>query len=124
MALPAVMDGVTANAINREHRLANQSADIAIEHAMRCGKLLSAQKKQLKHGQFKPWVKANCEFCYESVLVGRWNSQAHTTSGPVFHVFRPSESEFCRCFQAIGLKAGRPHKRRKILDKLCLCESL
>ena len=32
------------------------------KHAIRCGELLAAQKVDLKHGGFKPWIEENCEF--------------------------------------------------------------
>lgn len=52
----------TAKAINREHRLAHESAESAVEHAIRCGELLRAKKDELDHGEFIPWIAAKCEF--------------------------------------------------------------
>lgn len=49
-------------AINREHRLACETAGTAIEHIIRCGELLIDQKAHLQHGQFQGWVEENCEF--------------------------------------------------------------
>ena len=57
---------VAAGEINEAHRLARSSAESAIHYAMRCGELLTKQKEKLKHGEWKPWVKANCEFSYPS----------------------------------------------------------
>lgn len=54
------------NEINQQHRLARTSAQNAIEHAIRCGELLALKKHELRHGEFKPWIAANCEFSYES----------------------------------------------------------
>ena len=48
--------------INHEHKLARQSADTAIEHAVRCGELLIDQKAELPHGEFKKWIAENCDF--------------------------------------------------------------
>lgn len=48
--------------INREHRLARQSAESAVEHAIRCGQMLADVKAALPHGQFGRWVAEHCEF--------------------------------------------------------------
>jgi len=52
--------------INEAHRLARQHAESAVQYAIRCGELLAAKKAELKHGEFKPWIAANCEFSYQS----------------------------------------------------------
>jgi hypothetical protein len=57
---------VTAQAINEEHRLARSSAEDAVQHAIRCGELLLAKKAELRHGQFMPWIEANCEFAWST----------------------------------------------------------
>lgn len=57
---------VLADEINEEHRLARQSADSAIEHAIRCGELLLARKGAVNHGEFLPWVKSYCDFSEDS----------------------------------------------------------
>jgi len=56
----------TAIEINDAHRLARQHAESAVQHAIRCGELLAAKKAELRHGEFKPWIAANCEFSYSS----------------------------------------------------------
>lgn len=52
--------------INREHRLAQSCVAEAVEHAIRCGELLIAQKSKLAHGSFRPWIKMNCEIAYST----------------------------------------------------------
>lgn len=56
----------TAKDINEAHRLAKECAETAIEHALRCGELLIAQKDTLRgaagHGSWESWVEKNCEF--------------------------------------------------------------
>jgi len=52
----------TAEAINREHRLARQCAESAVAHAVRCGQLLAETKASLPRGQFDNWIEQNCEF--------------------------------------------------------------
>ena len=51
-----------ADAINKEHRLARESAETAVDHAIRCGQLLIEKKKTLAHGEWIPWIEHNCEF--------------------------------------------------------------
>lgn len=53
---------ISAEHINTEHRMARQSAESAVEHAIRCGQLLADVKAALPHGQFGKWIETNCEF--------------------------------------------------------------
>lgn len=48
--------------INEAHRLAKESAETAIEYAIRCGKLLVEKKATVPHGEWEDWIKANCTF--------------------------------------------------------------
>jgi hypothetical protein len=48
--------------INRAHSQVEQAFTSAMGHALTAGKLLLEAKKQLKHGKFKPWIKANFKF--------------------------------------------------------------
>ena len=70
-ASPVVAD-MTAGAerlvqeITREHELAQAARDTAIEHAIRCGRLLLEQKARLEHGDFQPWIEAHCRFAYST----------------------------------------------------------
>jgi hypothetical protein len=57
---------VSAEDINREHGLARQHAESAVQHAIRCGKLLTAKKCELTHGSFQAWIAANCDFQYST----------------------------------------------------------
>jgi Protein of unknown function (DUF3102) len=50
--------------INNEHRLAGESATTAVQHAIRCGQLLTEQKAMLKHGDFGPWIERHLEFSW------------------------------------------------------------
>jgi len=47
--------------INREHRLANAAAQTAISHAINAGELLIEAKAKVSHGEWLPWLNANCE---------------------------------------------------------------
>ena len=63
--VPILADTATDTAakdINEQHRLARQSAETAVEHAIRCGELLIAQKAGAAHGTFGRWIESNCEF--------------------------------------------------------------
>lgn len=57
---------VTADEINAEHALTHDHAVSVVKHAVRCGELLLKKKAQLKHGEFQPWIEANCEFSYKA----------------------------------------------------------
>lgn len=46
--------------INSHHEQATKHAGIAIDHAKKAGELLLRVKDELKHGEFLPWIKANC----------------------------------------------------------------
>jgi hypothetical protein len=48
-----------AEDIRREHRLAREHAETAVEHARRCGELLIEAKAQAAHGAWLPWLAAN-----------------------------------------------------------------
>jgi hypothetical protein len=61
-----MVEMVTADMINREHELARTCAKSAIEHAIRCGELLTEKKAALGHGEFIPWIETNCEFKYST----------------------------------------------------------
>jgi hypothetical protein len=45
--------------INRLHRLAYQSAEDAVTHAIAAGLLLVQVKNEMKHGKFLRWVQGN-----------------------------------------------------------------
>ena len=49
-----------AERINAEHAASEDHAKSAIEHALQCGQLLIEAKAQVKHGQWLPWLEANC----------------------------------------------------------------
>ena len=52
----------TAGEINEAHRLAKSCAETAINHAVKCGELLTAAKANLGPGEFDLWVAKNCDF--------------------------------------------------------------
>ncbi len=58
-----------ADAINDAHAQAQACAQSAIEHAIRCGELLIAQKRRLKHGEFQDWVRDHCTFSHDTANV-------------------------------------------------------
>jgi len=64
----------SADAINREWQLAMSSADIAIDHAMECGRLLNEEFRKHKHGGWMPWLKAN--FKGSHATAKRWMADA------------------------------------------------
>jgi hypothetical protein len=48
--------------ISDQHRLCVEATSTALEHARRAGELLVAAKERAGHGQWLPWLKANCPF--------------------------------------------------------------
>jgi hypothetical protein len=52
----------TAKEINDAHAYAKECAETAVEHAIKCGKLLARKKEQLGRGDFDEWVKTYCDF--------------------------------------------------------------
>ncbi len=50
-----------ARDINAEHLLARAAMQSALEHARRCGELLTEVKDRLPHGEFLPWLALNFE---------------------------------------------------------------
>jgi hypothetical protein len=53
---------VSAAAINDAHRCARESAENAVEWAIKCGNMLAEVKASLPRGEFDGWVESNCEF--------------------------------------------------------------
>lgn len=48
--------------INEEHSKAAECMWAGVQHAIRAGELLIEAKSQVEHGQWLPWLEANCEF--------------------------------------------------------------
>jgi hypothetical protein len=51
---------VLAARINAEHAETSLALERGVEHALAAGDLLIEAKQQLPHGQWAPWIKANC----------------------------------------------------------------
>ena len=49
-----------ATQIKAEHEAVAASFKRGLEHAMRAGDLLIEVKKQLRHGEWLPWLEKNC----------------------------------------------------------------
>ena len=62
----STVGATVAAEINREHQLANGCAKEAVRHAIRCGELLTEQKKALPHGEFSKWIGIHCTFAYST----------------------------------------------------------
>jgi len=48
--------------INAAHAAATTAANAAVQHALNAGQLLIEAKNQTPHGQWLPWLAANCSF--------------------------------------------------------------
>jgi hypothetical protein len=67
-----------AAAIRAEHLAARGTFRKAVEHAVNAGNLLIDAKKKFPHGQWLPWVEANCDLSERSAqgymsLARRWD---------------------------------------------------
>ena len=58
--IPVASLGELANAINAEHQAAERTARTALDHARAAGDKLLQAKAQVDHGQWLPWLSANC----------------------------------------------------------------
>jgi hypothetical protein len=63
MSVPARREGADllslSSAIEREHDAAQRSFRAAVDHAIRCGELLTEAKAQVGHGVWGQWVREN-----------------------------------------------------------------
>jgi hypothetical protein len=55
------LDKLAAKA-NTAHLQVEEGVRYALVHARRAGELLAAAKRQLKHGEWLPWIEQNCQF--------------------------------------------------------------
>jgi hypothetical protein len=51
---------ILAVEIRREHEAAEAASKSSVEHAIAAGSLLIEAKEQVKHGEWLPWLAANC----------------------------------------------------------------
>jgi len=51
-----------AERINAAHQQCEQALKAGLAHALEAGRLLLEAKGQVEHGQWLPWVEANCRF--------------------------------------------------------------
>ena len=56
----AVMLADLARRINAEHEATEAAMQSGLEHAMKAGELLLEAKQAVQHGDWLPWLKANC----------------------------------------------------------------
>lgn len=55
---------ITAEDINQEYRLARSSFLDSANRILNVGRMLTEKKAELGHGNFMPWVEAECEFSH------------------------------------------------------------
>jgi hypothetical protein len=58
-----------AQAIEREHQAVADAAQSALDHAVECGRLLIQAKTEVGHGDWLPWLEANCSVRPRTVQV-------------------------------------------------------
>lgn len=99
---------ITATEINHAHKLARENAESAVQHAIACGEMLEAIKREGKksgaipHGRWQSWVEANCEFSYQSA--NAYMKAAKQKSGGL---------EFSSLKQALGYTSEKPDPKHK-----------
>ncbi len=102
-----------ASAINRHHDAAQDAARTAIENAIECGRLLLQAKKQVGHGGWLPWLKANTSVSerqsqrYMRVATGAIEGKYDATSDLTID-------------GALGLLAGPTVKAESVMNGNCL----
>lgn len=119
-----------ASQINREHEASEAAWGNAVEHACRAGQLLIEAKAQLKHGEWMPWVEANCAFSQSTanayMQVARWerqNSQLPanlTLDGALKHISAPKsdDEEFLAECDRLAAQIERAQKAEERLSEL------
>src|SRR6266498_3396412 len=83
---------LAADAINREWELAMASAEIAVDHAMECGRLLNEEKNNHKHGDWRAWIEKNFKGSYRTAARWMKNSTDGGKSAMLSH-FTPDEEK-------------------------------
>lgn len=68
-ALVVTKDTLDAQRMNKKHWSIVGKQNSAKIEAASLGEDLIAKKKELKHGEFKPWIEENCEFSYRTARV-------------------------------------------------------
>lgn len=62
MSYPQVSIDTAAQELNRLHQGIEANLQQTVQDAIRAGEILSHVKAQKSHGEFLPWLKANCSF--------------------------------------------------------------
>lgn len=80
-----------AVAINTAHQAAEKTAFAALDYARQAGELLIEAKARVKHGEWLPWLEANCEVVPRQAqkyikLAENWDSLANTNSSSYLDV--------------------------------------
>ena len=108
--LPLYHDKITSmceqDKINDLHRGIEEKLRSSVRDAIEIGRLLTGQKAKLNHGDFLPWLKANCNFSdetarkymklhiHKSKIQGSWNLQeAYRQIEEIETVEKQKESE-------------------------------
>jgi hypothetical protein len=55
------MNDMTMDGVAAASQSAGQALGSALAHAIACGELLIEAKRQVKHGEWRPWIEANCK---------------------------------------------------------------
>lgn len=74
-------DTLDAQRMNRAHREIVEMQTSAKDKAAGLGDRLIAKKAELKHGEFIPWIKANCDFSHKRAKEYMQVARAKSTHG-------------------------------------------
>lgn len=112
-----------------------------LREAKAAGEELLWVKKCLKHGEFKPWIKENCRFSYDTAvqymrvvkIIERENVEVHTFEGGIRTLldaytsrrspkaslppFSQTDAEYAQKLHTMSLR-GTEHEREVAKDKL------
>ena len=62
MEYPAVQIDTAGDELNRLHKSIEGKLRSTVDDAIRAGEILTQVKERLNHGDFLPWIQANCSF--------------------------------------------------------------
>lgn len=99
-----------ADEIDEAYRLACEAAESSVDHAIRCGELLIAQKKRLRHGEFQSWVDTNLVMSYDTAA--RWMRMARLDRQKL------SACNFSSVAQALEYDKNERRPKDRIIKKL------
>lgn len=94
---------------NRLHREIQSLEVDAKNKAAQIGEMLITKKAEMKHGEFIPWIEANCEFSYDSAKDYMKVAKAKRERAPDFNA--------CTSIREVLEIAKKPKERKPTAEK-------